>query len=283
MVRFDAQLMADSNYVQKQFTLPLLVHILASERLRQDAQYFVDQGPYKQQEVVVQFALSVKHHLEILLKPTLEMFQEGLESYRNIKASEDFLDGKLPTIGSLLDQMEESFVGLELVYEYVVEIVGHDFSVFPGSIVPTASPRELLINLLVNRPSILQKIAAGGDTVLGDIGKDLGLPSTLQIASNARQIMPKKRVADGSPKMFFVCYHTTSGSRELFAGASQANWTGLPEIGKIRRADRDERLRSYIPYTVRAYDALRQAEKGVVLPTSMTNSKKKGTRPTRSE
>jgi hypothetical protein len=49
VVHFDAQLMADSNYVQKQYTLPLLVHILASERLRQDAEYFVDQGPYKQQ------------------------------------------------------------------------------------------------------------------------------------------------------------------------------------------------------------------------------------------
>jgi hypothetical protein len=88
--------------------------------------------------------------------------------------------------------------------------------------------------------------------------------------------MPKKRVADGSPKMFFVCYHTTNGSPELFVGASQANWTGLPEIGKIRRADRDERLRSYIPYTVRAYNALRQAEEGVVLPASMTVGNTRG-------
>ncbi|KAI9766401.1 MAG: hypothetical protein M1839_004905 [Geoglossum umbratile] len=141
MVHFDAQLMAD-------------------------AEYFVDQGPYKQQEVVMQFAISVKHHLEILLKPTLKMFQEGLESHRNIKASEDFLDGKIPTIGSLLEQMEDSFVGLELGWTLVKLTAGLDLSVLPGSIVPTASPRELLINLLVNRPSVLQKIAAGGDTVL---------------------------------------------------------------------------------------------------------------------
>jgi hypothetical protein len=118
-------------------------------------------------EVVRQFVISVKHHLEILLKPTLVMFQEGLESYRNIKASEDFLDSKIPTIGSLLDQMEDSFLGLGLAWQLVKKAAGLDFSVLPGSIVPTASPRELLINLLVNRPSVLQKIAAGGDTVLG--------------------------------------------------------------------------------------------------------------------
>ena len=118
-------------------------------------------------EVVTQFAISVKHHLDILLEPTLEMFQEGLESYRNIKASEDFLDGKIPTIGSLLDQMESSLSALELAWSLVKEISGCDFSVSQGSNVPTASPRELLIRLLVNRPPVLQKIAAGGDAILG--------------------------------------------------------------------------------------------------------------------
>jgi hypothetical protein len=119
-------------------------------------------------ETVKQFALSVKHHLEILLKPTLDKFQEGLESYRDIKASEGFLDGEMPTIGSLLDQMEDSFSGLELAWQLVKEISGLDFPISEGSTVPTASPRELLINLLVNRPSsVLQKIATGGDTVLG--------------------------------------------------------------------------------------------------------------------
>ncbi|KAI9761452.1 MAG: hypothetical protein M1840_001796 [Geoglossum simile] len=275
VIRFDNQLMADINFVRQQYTLPLLVHIFASERLRQDVKFFVSQGPYNQDGVVAQFGVSVGHHLEILLKPTLKMFCEGLRGYRGIKASEKFLDGKVPTIGDLLDQMEDSLSGLEDAWEYVKEITSVHLPILPGSIVPTASPSELLITLLVNRPSFLQKIAIEGDTVLGNIGKYLGLPSTFQIPNNLRKTMPPKRVADGSPKMFFACYHTSNGIRRLFVGASQENWTGLPEIGNIRRADRDERLRFYIPYTVTAYNALHHAEEGVVLPASDTNLKKK--------
>ena len=94
------------------------------------------------------------------------MFQEGLKSYRDIKASKDFLNGKIPTIGSLLDQMESSLSALELAWSFVKEVSGRDFSVSQGSNVLTASLRELLIRLLVNRPSVLQKIAAGSDTIL---------------------------------------------------------------------------------------------------------------------
>jgi hypothetical protein len=68
--------------------------------------------------------------------------------------------------------------------------------------------------------------------------------------------------------MFFICYHT---NRELYVGANQADWTELPAIGDIRRADRDHRLKSYIPLATRAYNALQQAEKEVVLPDSMNN------------
>ena len=71
--------------------------------------------------------------------------------------------------------------------------------------------------------------------------------------------------------MFFVCYHFTNGNRELYVGANQADWTGLPAIGDIRRADRDHRLRSYIPLATRAFNALQQAEKNVLLPDSMAN------------
>jgi hypothetical protein len=82
---------------------------------------------------------------------------------------------------------------------------------------------------------------------------------------------PRKRVADGSPKMFFVCYHSANGNQELFVGADQANWTGLPTIGQIRREDRDLRLSSYSPLATRAYNALRQAEENAILPASMAN------------
>ncbi|KAH0565680.1 hypothetical protein GP486_000920 [Trichoglossum hirsutum] len=246
------------DYVRKQFTLPLLVHILASERLRQDAKCFIERGPYEQQG------------------PTLDRFLKELHSYRSVRASDYYLDGGMPTIGDLLDQAEESLSRLENSWVRVEGVLGHDFPVSPGSLVPTASPRELLIYLLANQPPILQRIVTGGDTVLeGDIGKHLNLPSTLQIEGNVRQIMPKKRVADGSPKMFFVCYHNIGGNRELFVGASQANWTGLPEIGRIRREDRDLRLSSYIPLATRALNALRQTEENAVLPMSMASLPKK--------
>ncbi|KAI9868510.1 MAG: hypothetical protein M1813_005954 [Trichoglossum hirsutum] len=260
-----------ADVVRKEFTLPLLVHILASERLRQDVDCFIERGPYKQKGVVRQFAISAHHHLVILLGPTLVTLSEGLWGYRSVRASDQYLDGEIPTIGSLLDQAVDSLFGLRNSWESVVEMLAYNFPVSTGSVVPTASPRELLIRLLVNQPSILEKIATGGDTVLRDIGNYINLPSTLQIQNNFRKIMPKKRIADGSPKMFFVCCHTANGNRELFVGASQANWTGLPAIGRIRRKDRDDRLSSYIPLTTRAFNALRQAEENVVLPVSMRN------------
>ncbi|KAI9764143.1 MAG: hypothetical protein M1839_006042 [Geoglossum umbratile] len=273
VLSFNAHMTID--VVRKEFTLPLLVHILASERLRQDLDYFVKQGPYKQKEVVSQFAVSVYHHITILLQPTFCMFSQGLRDYREVRASDQYLDGKMPTIGNLLDQADDSLVGLEESWERVQEMLAHNFSISPGSVVPTASPRELLVRLLVNQPSILEKIATGGNAVLGDIGKHIGMPFTLRIQNNFRKIMPKKRIADGSPKMFFVCYHIANGNRELFVGASQENWTGLPAIGRIRREDRDWRLNSYIPLTTRAFNALRQAEENVVLPASMRNLPKK--------
>jgi hypothetical protein len=117
--------------------------------------------------IVTQFAISVHHHLEILLEPTLNRFLEELQSYRSVRASDYYLDGEIPTIGDLLDQAEESLSGLENSWERVEDMLDHDFPVSPGSLVPTASPRELLIHLLVNHPSILQRIATGGDAVLG--------------------------------------------------------------------------------------------------------------------
>ncbi|KAI9774040.1 MAG: hypothetical protein M1839_001925 [Geoglossum umbratile] len=166
VVRFDSQLMAEPNYVRNQYTLPLLVHILACERLRQDVAYFLKQGPYDQKDVVSEFAVSVKHHKDILLEPTMEMFQEGLEDHRSTKANEVFLEGKIPTMGDLVDQMEDSFSGLEIAWENIKDRTNIDFPITKGSIVPTASPRELLIYLLANRPSVLQMIAAEGDTIL---------------------------------------------------------------------------------------------------------------------
>src|SRR3954447_181807 len=117
----------------------------------------------------MQFAISAYHHIMTLLGPTFNMLSEGLRDYRSVRASDQYLDGEMPTIGDLLDQARDSLLNLRFSWEQVEEMVVFNFSVLPGSVVPTASPRELLIRLLVNQPSILEKIATGGDTVLGKL------------------------------------------------------------------------------------------------------------------
>ena len=97
-----------------------------------------------------------------------------------------------------------------------------------------------------------------------DIGKHLKLPSAPFL--DKKQFQLRRDVADGTPKMFFACYHIKSGRRELFVGSNQADWGGLSAIGDIRRADRDERIRTYIPLATRAFYALQQAEQNVSLP-----------------
>ncbi|KAI9778953.1 MAG: hypothetical protein M1839_007764 [Geoglossum umbratile] len=196
--------------VRKEFMLPLLVHILASERLRQDVDYFIERGHTSRK----------------------------------------------------------------------------------GSVVPIASPGELLIRLLVNQPSILEKIATGGDTVLGSEFKSKecrARPFTPGTAEQRNSVNTTPTSTDTTAPAHIQrlwedvtavidnlrFYHTANGNRELFVGASQENWTGLPAIGRIRREDRDYRLSSHIPLTTRAFNALRQAEEDVVLPVSMRNLPKK--------
>ena len=106
--------------------------------------------------------------MDVLLVPTLAAFEEGLRTHRNVQASDQYLDGKLPSIGDLLVLANESLRHLHVSWDRVVEVLDVNYVVSPGSIVPTASPRELLIRLLVNQPSMLEKIATGVDTVLGE-------------------------------------------------------------------------------------------------------------------
>ncbi|KAI9776300.1 MAG: hypothetical protein M1839_000461 [Geoglossum umbratile] len=252
-------------HVKKEWTQPLLVFALACERLRQDLKTLLECGPYSQKEIVTQFLFSTSHHIDILLMPTLAKLK-GLLSYHDVRASDYYLDGNLPSIGDLLVLASESFENLHESWRKAIMFLGRKYVVLPGSVVPTASPRELLISLLVNRPTMLQKIATDIDSVLG---KHLDLPFAPQI--NGKEFTLKKAIANGSPKMFFACYHIKNGNRELYIGANEADWTGLPAIGSIRREDLDYRLRSYISLATRAYNALKQAEEDVTLPASMAN------------
>jgi hypothetical protein len=79
-------------------------------------------------------------------------------------------------------------------------------------------------------------------------------------------------MADGAPKMFFVCVNMITHEKHVvFVGANQADWEGLPAIARIRRADRDLRLAKYIPLAKKAYDALYQTEQMITLPSSMAS------------
>jgi hypothetical protein len=118
-------------------------------------------------EVVTQFAISVKHHLVILLEPTLATFTKALRDHRSVRASDRYLDGGVPTIGDLLDQANDSLASLCISWQNMSEMLGRDYPVSQESAVPTAAPRQLLIHLLVNHPDTLQKVAAGGDAFLG--------------------------------------------------------------------------------------------------------------------
>ncbi|KAI9776290.1 MAG: hypothetical protein M1839_000449 [Geoglossum umbratile] len=102
-----------------------------------------------------------------------------------------------------------------------------------------------------------------------NIGKHLKLPSAPSI--DKKEFKLKRDVANGIPKTYFVCYYVGGGQRELFVGSNQADWGGFSAIAEIRRADREYRIATYIPPASKAFRALQQAEREVVLPESMVS------------
>lgn len=63
-----------------------------------------------------------------------------------------------------------------------------------------------------------------------------------------------------------MCYHKTHFSR-----GNEADWSDLPEIAEIKRQDRDHRLQQYIPFTKKAYQALREMEDAVLQQQLVNN------------
>ncbi|KAI9776304.1 MAG: hypothetical protein M1839_000465 [Geoglossum umbratile] len=258
-----------ANSIRKRWTEPLLVHARASEMLREDLVVFT-RGLYSQTALASQFLLATRHHMHILLEPTLHQIKAGLQGYLDVQASEQFLKGAIPSIGSLIELAGETLASLRDTRGLMMDQLGLAnvaYVVTPGHPVPTASPRQLLISLLLNHPVILEKLRKDGDVVLADIGKHLKLPSIPFLDKKEYQL--RRDVADGTPKMFFACYHIKGGQQELFVGSNQADWGALSAIGDIRRADRNERIRTYIPLASKAFVALQEAERDVNLPKSM--------------
>ncbi|KAI9759238.1 MAG: hypothetical protein M1840_003499 [Geoglossum simile] len=103
------------------------------------------------------------------LKSTLDQIRVGLQGYFDVEASERFLNGDLPSIGDLIALADRK---LELLYElwdHTIEelnLENDKYVVTPDHPVPTASPRQLLISVLVNHPVILEKLSTGGDAIL---------------------------------------------------------------------------------------------------------------------
>ena len=107
----------------------------------------------------------------ILLEPALEQFREILQNFHDVKASKRLLEsGEAPTIGEMLAYASEGLRSLNESWGRAMaklELQEEKYTVLEGGKVPTASPRQLLVCLLVNHPVILKKLAADGDIVLG--------------------------------------------------------------------------------------------------------------------
>ncbi|KAI9781089.1 MAG: hypothetical protein M1839_006367 [Geoglossum umbratile] len=267
-IKFESNLTGKK--VRKEWTAPLLVHAQASEKLRLDLEVFTERSLHSQTGLATDFLLGTRHHTVALLEPALVQIKEGLRGFHEVGASDQYLDKRLPSIGYLLDLAEKRLKALNDRWESVIKELGHqigDYPVGTGRPVPTASPRHLLICLLANQSEILSKIRT--DKGLSEIGSHLDLPSP---SLKGEGLELKIDVADGSPKMFFVCRHDQSGVQKLFVGSSKADWEGLPAIGKIRKKDRDHRLRSYTPLAKEAFRALKKAE-DMVMATSGLNPK----------
>jgi hypothetical protein len=109
--------------------------------------------------------------MSILLKSTLDRIKDGLEGYFHVEASQRYLNGNLPTIGDLIALADEE---LELLCDSWsrmirnLDLENDKYVVTQGYLVPTASPRQLLISLLVNHSVILEKLSRDGNAVLGE-------------------------------------------------------------------------------------------------------------------
>jgi hypothetical protein len=121
--------------------------------------------------LVTQFLISIYHHMAILLTPALQQFQEILKDFHNVEAGKrPFESGEAPTIRELLDYATGGIEGLNDSWGKAMLKLGlqeEEYTVSEGDKVPTASPRQLLICLLVNHPVIQEKLEVDGDTALG--------------------------------------------------------------------------------------------------------------------
>ena len=110
--------------------------------------------------------------MTFLLSHTYEVFQAGLRRYHDVQAN-DFYFKRTPSIGDLLFFVEKKLAALNEAWELAIltlNINSEQYAISPGTIVPTAAPRQLLISLLLHHPVMINKIdTMGANTVLGKL------------------------------------------------------------------------------------------------------------------
>jgi hypothetical protein len=194
-------------------------------------------------------------HVEILLNRPLLSLKNQLQQYRWILARKNTgIPGTFPTIGNLL-AIARTLVGN--LYESKESLLlgasrygwtSTTFAVSEGSIVPTSAPREILYRILCNTTRVTDSLLTRGARRTLQNLRELVQVRRQTPAINPARYLNLRRIANGTPSMFFVCAHETGQFQDryaLYLGASQSDWGGFNAIKVIRRADRDWKMQNY--------------------------------------
>ncbi|KAK2757991.1 hypothetical protein FQN54_004397 [Arachnomyces sp. PD_36] len=257
--------------VKASYTVPIIELTASAERLGHELEVFSSRAPFQSKDRVDQFLRAVNYQ-KTLLSQSLTSFRVTLEPFKELEAYERVFESKIPDLGTLLRHAAVVFTELESIWKGVIMELGLAEAQYPmissGENVPTKSPREILISLVVNDDYFIKKLPSRDpQQFLPKIARYIDLPLVpIELYPN-EEFTLTVTVSDGTPKMFFICYHSgfpdTDKRPTFYTGANEENWGTLLDISKIRRAQRDYRLRDYIPFAKRAFQALREVEEAV--------------------
>jgi hypothetical protein len=134
------------------------------------------------------------------------------------------------------------------------------------SMVPTSTPREILYQMLCNTAPITNSLISRGPLqTLQNLRELIQVKRQVPVVNPAEHLN-LRRVADGTPRIFFVCAHETGqfcNRYALYLGASQSDWGAFNAINVIRRADRDWKMRNYTHRALKAFTELQRIESGI--------------------
>lgn len=86
-------------------------------------------------------------------------------------------------------------------------------------------------------------------------------PQVTRSATCNRFGWSKPKIIPDVVLIFFVCnYPSTDRTHKFFIEANEANWENIKQIAGIRRANKEARLFSYIPFAEKASATLQEIE-----------------------